>query len=588
MTRPPSVRATRSLRLRLLLASVVVEVVMLTALVANGARLISQHLMDTTSTRVAAQEASFNITLAGLLASRDYATLQSVLDGWGGINAFTYMAVADAAGRRVAASGDVPVPLPALAPLSYETPIYHGGFDVTYLGQRYGIARYGLDTTFLLRARQQLIEQSFGIAAVEVLLTVAMLTAIGFWLTRHLNLLAQAAMRVAHGDFSHRIEYKGSDEISLVGSAFNKMSEAIRARISDLDESQRRFRAIADYTHAWETWFDTGGRLRWVNPAVERITGRNPAECQAMDDFPLPMVVPEDREAVVAHLAAGQAGESGRDVEFRVRHRNGSTLWVAMSWQPIFDGGGQSLGFRASIRDISQQKRASDLLLEAKAELERMLFAASHDLQEPARSILTFSQKLAQELAADQSEKVGADLAVIQDASRQMALLVRGLSEYNRSSQPMAAFAPTDLARIIGQVIADCQAMGGGTPPHFEIGSLPTLTGDPVLLAILFHNLIGNALQYAKPGIPPEVRVSATPEAGGWRIDIADNGIGIAPEYIQTIIRPFSRLHSRSTFPGAGLGLASAMKVAKVHGGHLSLDSTPNVGTTVHVWLPSL
>ena len=99
----PPVRFTKSLRLRLLLVSILVEGLMLSLLVANGARLIRSHLMENTELRLEAQESSFNIALAGLLAARDYSSVQSVLDGWGGIPGITYMAVADASGRVVAA-----------------------------------------------------------------------------------------------------------------------------------------------------------------------------------------------------------------------------------------------------------------------------------------------------------------------------------------------------------------------------------------------------------------------------------------------------------------------------------------------------
>ena len=107
------------------------------------------------------------------------------------------------------------------------------------------------------------------------------------------------------------------------------------------------------------------------------------------------------------------------------------------------------------------------------------------------------------------------------------------------------------------------------------------------MLLILFENVIGNAVKFVRPEVAPVVTISATPEDQGWRVDVADNGIGIEPQDLETVIRPFSRLHSRSTFPGAGLGLASAQKVARLHGGRLWLDSVAGQGTTVHLWLPN-
>ncbi|OAN55268.1 hypothetical protein A6A04_11470 [Paramagnetospirillum marisnigri] len=586
---PPSVVMRNSLRLRLLLVSVVVEVVMLTLLVANGVRLIETHLTRNAQVRLEAQESSFNITLASQLAERDYAALQSILDGWGASGSITYMVVSNTAGKVVASVGrDASQPLPPSPRLlSSDLDEYQGAFDVVFLGQRYGEVRYGIDTRFLGLARSELLRQSLGIAATEVVLTIGLLAVIGYWLTRHLHMLARASLKLARGDYSQRLKIEGQDEIAVLTQTFNTMAEAVESRILDLEESHKRFRAIADYTYAWENWFGPDGRLRWVNPAVEAITGYTVAECHAMTDFPLPLVLEADRPSIREDLALASEGGSGQDREFRIRKRDGSEIWVAMSWQPIFDGAGESLGSRSSIRDITMQKHGADMLVEAKAELERLLFAASHDLKEPIREILSYTQRLGRDLGPDMSERVQEDVNVIQTGANQLNLLVKGLADYTRSNRPMAAFVPVDCRKVVDKVLAECRAMSGDGRVRFEVGALPVLPGDPVLLFIVFENLISNAIKFVRPDTPPVVTISSAREGPGWRIDIADNGIGIEPEYLQTIIRPFSRLHSRATYPGAGLGLSSSMKAARIHGGRLWLDSAPHQGTTVHIWLPA-
>ena len=585
---PSPVRPFHSLRLRLLLVSVVIEMVMLSLLVANGARLIHDHLVRNTLTRVAAQEASFNITLAGQLAERDYASAQSVIEGWRASNSITYMVVEDASGREIAATGrKASDSLPAPDPLLNDNAlVYNGSFEIQYLGQRYGRAQYGLDTAFLGEAQRQLIAQSVGIAVTEVVLTLGLLAIIGYWLTRHLALLTRASLRVAGGDFSQRLQPKGGDEIAVLTQAFNTMSDAVDSRISELEDSQRRFRAIADYTHAWENWFDVDGRLRWVNPAVSRITGYTVQQCHGMEAFPLPLVVEDDRAAMAAHLEDAKAGGSGQDVEFRLLRRDGETIWAAMSWQPIFDQDGNPLGSRSSIRDIDLQKRSADLLVDAKSELERMLFAASHDLQEPVRYVLSYAQKLERALSSDLSEDARNSLKVIRDSADQMSLLVKGLANYNRSTRPMATFGQVDLKALVERAAAECCTRAGDRAIRFEVGPLPSIHGDPAMLLILFENIIGNAVKFSRPDVVPVVQLSAQVEDAGWRIDITDNGIGIEAGDLQTVIRPFSRLHSRSVYPGAGLGLASAQKVARMHDGRLWLDSVEGQGTTVHLWFP--
>jgi PAS domain S-box-containing protein len=103
------------------------------------------------------------------------------------------------------------------------------------------------------------------------------------------------------------------------------------------------------------------GRPRWINPAVGRMTGHAVDECLAMPDYPLPLVHEADRADMAGHLRAAAAGGSGNDVAFRIRHKNGQVTWAAMSWQTLLDGAGRPLGYRTSVRDITERKRAEDV-----------------------------------------------------------------------------------------------------------------------------------------------------------------------------------------------------------------------------------
>jgi PAS domain S-box-containing protein len=128
-------------------------------------------------------------------------------------------------------------------------------------------------------------------------------------------------------------------------------------------ESAQRFSAIADYTYDWESWFSPEGRLLWVNPAAERITGYNQAECLAMPDFPASIIHPEDRERIVdLFRRAARDQREGTDVEFRCQRKDGRVVWVAASWQPIYARDGHCLGLRSGIRDITDRRQAEEAL----------------------------------------------------------------------------------------------------------------------------------------------------------------------------------------------------------------------------------
>jgi len=132
-----------------------------------------------------------------------------------------------------------------------------------------------------------------------------------------------------------------------------------------LQESEERFRAIADYTYDWENWFGPDGKLIWVNSAVFRLSGYSVGECLAMTDFPMPLVDECHREQFSFHFAAAMNQRSGNDVEFRIRCRNGTLKWVTASYQPIYDSKGINMGHRSSVRDITDRKQAEEALRES-------------------------------------------------------------------------------------------------------------------------------------------------------------------------------------------------------------------------------
>ncbi|HVW01612.1 MAG TPA: PAS domain S-box protein, partial [Planctomycetaceae bacterium] len=137
-----------------------------------------------------------------------------------------------------------------------------------------------------------------------------------------------------------------------------------------LVESERHFRAIADYTYDWESWHGPDGRLIWTNPAVERLTGYTAAECARMADYPLPMVEEGDRRRMAELYRGAAVGTSGNDVEFRLRRPNGALCWMAVSWQPIYDHAGGHMGFRTSVRDIAERKQLEERIRRHAEELE--------------------------------------------------------------------------------------------------------------------------------------------------------------------------------------------------------------------------
>jgi len=131
------------------------------------------------------------------------------------------------------------------------------------------------------------------------------------------------------------------------------------------------FRAIADYTYDWEVWVGPTGRVLWTNPAATRITGYSIKEIMAMSDYPAPVIYEEDRNRMLRAFRSARQGSTGSDVQFRITRKDGKAVWAAISWQPIYDDQGDSLGHRESIRDITERKEAEQALERVKAKSQK-------------------------------------------------------------------------------------------------------------------------------------------------------------------------------------------------------------------------
>ena len=364
----------KSLRFRLLVASVLVEFVMLTMLVTNSVRLIHASLNEQGLARTEEIRPLLNAALSGPLAQRDYGTLQEILNEIQSSKGIAYLAAFDNNNKLIAANGwNSHRSLPALdTDLDVDDGYYDTQTDITVAGQKYGVLRYGLSTEFLTAAKSKLLQQSLLIASAEIALSVLLLALIGFWLTRHLILLTRASEQIAAGNFSAQLPVNTQDEIGQLSLAFNTMSAVVNQRIRALSDSEAKFHAISDYTYGWESWLNSDGGLVWVNPSVERVTGYTVDECMKMRNFPSSLAVAEDAERVhLACKAALQGNSKGEYFEFQLRRKNGSVIWLVVFWQSIYASDGTPQGIRTSMLDITARKEAEMLLRNTMVELKQ-------------------------------------------------------------------------------------------------------------------------------------------------------------------------------------------------------------------------
>ncbi|HTI51322.1 MAG TPA: PAS domain S-box protein, partial [Planctomycetaceae bacterium] len=290
-------------------------------------------------------------------------------------------------------------------------------------------------------------------------------------------------------------------------------------------------------------------------------------------------------------LCTGAGSFLNRRIEITAVHRDGHELPVEVSiGSPVQKNG--FVTFHAFVRDISEEKRAGDALAQQQRELERsnreleqFAYAASHDLQEPLRAVSGYCQLLQRRFQGQLDPRAEEYIAEAVSGARRMQALIEGLLAYSRVGRHGNPFVATDAETAFARAVTNLEAAIAEGRAVVTHDPLPTVIADATQLMQLFQNLIGNAIKY-RGDEAPQVHVSAEQREHEWLFSVRDNGIGIAPQYRERIFVIFQRLHTRSEYPGTGIGLAICQRIIERHGGRIWVESEPGQGSTFFFSLP--
>jgi PAS domain S-box-containing protein len=281
--------------------------------------------------------------------------------------------------------------------------------------------------------------------------------------------------------------------------------------------------------------------------------------------------------------------EKGRahDEGWRVR-KDGSLFWASVTITAVHDKDGNVVGFSKVTRDLSERRKADlerekheQQLSAQNKELEQFLYIASHDLQEPVRTVSNFTGLLIRKYEKNFDAEGKKLLEFIHQGSLRMIDLIKGLLDYSRIGRNKK-LSIIDCNLVVELVKNDLSTAIEEANVDITADKLPIVKGYETEMRLLFQNQVSNALKFRKPDVPLKVHISARNQDKFWEFSVKDNGIGIDPKFNGKIFQIFQRLHLQNEYEGSGIGLAHCSKIAELHGGKIWVDSAPGEGATFY------
>jgi PAS domain S-box-containing protein len=445
-----------------------------------------------------------------------------------------------------------------------------------------------IGTADLNAQKRQIAFWGWMVSALFILVTSAAITLVAQRLiTRRVVSSLARLKKVEDGALDTRIRVTSDDELGQLQHGINSMIAKLGALLDQHRRNEEEISTILDALTDGVIAVGADGRVLRCNPSAAAFLGGTQATYMGVPVAGLlPDVALGERQD---WWCASESLTAGGRIHFERTAPDGGRQFIELGHGPIREAGG---GAVLILQDVTARKQAEvelhdavERLTVSNSELERFAYVASHDLQEPLRTITSFTQLLDRRLGGSLQTEDRENFAFVVGAAKRMSLLINDLLAYSRVNTRGIQFGRVSLQQACGAALDNLHETISESQAEITIEPLPDVDGDTIQLMQVFQNLIGNAVKFRRPGQPPQVTVSAKLQGGEWLISVRDNGIGVAASN-QDIFEIFRRLHPASTFPGSGVGLAICKRIVQRHHGRIWFDSPPGAGTTFFFTLP--
>jgi PAS domain S-box len=392
-----------------------------------------------------------------------------------------------------------------------------------------------------------------------------------------------------------------------------RKNEQLQELSNKIQKSEAQYKILTNSLPLIIFSLSQNGQLLYANDGLMRLTGET---LQTLNENQWKHIVhPDDYDSFLLLLKNTiPSGATAIKIQVRLKHSKRSEYsWYLVSISPFMNNiqelqywigymvdihaqkvYEETLKDNIELKEAQQQLKENQQKLEdyieelnrSNYELQQFAFVTSHDLQEPVRKLLFYSDYLMERYEANFDDKGRDFLKNLHASSYRMRSIIQDLLVYSQINKNKINHVQVDLNEVARQVVQDLEIGINEKQAVLNFEPLPVIEGDQRMMVQLFQNILSNSLKYAKPTEPPRIEVSCQSEGDQYTITFKDNGIGFDDKYSPQIFGLFQRLHSRESYEGTGLGLAICLKIVELHKGSIHAASQEGKGASFFVTLP--